>query len=109
MKKSDLVLKQTQRGFNITEFKDSNGVICSLQKSSSAMEDKIWFGANKLGVKEFTALTGWVNRDEFDDVNEITHHYVGNNRMHLTRKQVENLLPYLIHFVNTGEIDLNYK
>ena len=43
--------KKTERGFNYKEFKDSSGVVCSIQKSSSAMQDKIWIGANDIGLK----------------------------------------------------------
>jgi hypothetical protein len=92
---------KTKRGFDITEFTDSYGAKCSLQKSSSAMEDKIWFGANEIGLKHFKAYEGWT------DV-ELTHtmeeHYVANNRMHLTRKMVKDLLPYLIRFADTGDL-----
>lgn len=66
-------METTNRGFDITSFKDNNGEQCSLQKSSSAIQDKIW-----LGVHE--------------------------NRMHLTREQVSELLPYLTNFVNNGEL-----
>lgn len=67
-------METTNRGFDIAKFKDSYGVECSLQKSSSATQDKIWLG-------------------------------VAENRMHLTRKQVEELLPYLTNFVSKGELE----
>lgn len=91
----------TNRGFAIYEFKDANGVQCSLQKSSSAMEDKIWIGANEIGLKIFRAGQGWEN---VALENTIKSHYIANNRMHLTREQVIELLPILEKFALTGEI-----
>lgn len=49
------------------------GAECSIQASSIATEDAIWFG-------------------------------VVNNRMHLTRERVAELLPVLQHFVSTGDL-----
>lgn len=71
----------TQRGFAISEFGDLYGQICSLQKSSLADEDAIWLGVS-------TDLEG----------------KVVNNRMHLSREMVADLLPDLQRFVETGEI-----
>ena len=66
-------IARTERGFDITEFTDLYGSKCSLQKSSLASQDAVWFG-------------------------------VFAHRMHLTRKQVADLLPYLKRFVKTGEL-----
>lgn len=95
--------KKTDRGFSIVEFKDRTGAACSLQKSSLALVDAIWLGSNKIGLKEFKAGKGWIDREEFDK-GTIAHHYIANNRMHLTRKQVKKLLPLLQKFVDTGDI-----
>jgi hypothetical protein len=94
---------KTERGFDLYNFTDRNGVEFSLQKSSIATEDSIWLGADKIGVKEFTAFQGWKDRSEFDDTT-LEHHYVANNRMHLTQDQVKELLPILQRFAETGEI-----
>lgn len=91
----------TERGFGIYNFKDKYKVECSIQKSSAASEDCIWLGANDIGLKHFKAYEGW---KDVDLINTIEEHYVANNRMHLTRKQVEKLLPILEKFVKTGEI-----
>jgi hypothetical protein len=99
-------IKKTQRGFGIMNFKDQHGTECSIQKSSSAMQDCIWFGSNKIGLKEFVAYrqpSAWVDRDDVDE-HTMEHHFVANNRMHLTRKQVAKLLPILQKFVETGEL-----
>ncbi len=69
-------VKKTERGFNIASFKDRYGADCSLQQSSLATENCIWLGTNG------------------ED----------GDRMHLTQKMVEDLLPYLQHFVKTGEL-----
>ena len=66
----------TNRGFALAQFKDRNGQDCSLQKSSLAFEDAIWFGVDG----------------------------EGSNRMHLTSLQVAYLLPYLQHFAETGNL-----
>lgn len=76
--------KKTIRGFALIEFDDLYEQKCSLQKSSIATTDAIWFGVDNTGDK----LGG-------KDV---------NNRMHLNREQVKTLLPYLVRFVETGEL-----
>lgn len=70
----------TQRGFEIAKFKDQSGRECSIQKSSDATRDCIWLG--------------------YADTND---------RMHLTVKQVEKLLPLLQNFVNTGNLTSHDK
>lgn len=98
----------TSRGFDLINFTDRYGVSCSLQKSSLAFEDAIWFGtddpdprvlhgdAKRLGIKT-DATCGWVPYSIPEEVSIKT-------RMHLTREQVEELLPYLQRFVETGDI-----
>lgn len=99
---------KTERGFSLIEFKDRYGVACSIQKSSLATEDAIWFGcddanpqvlasdASSLGV-ETTATTGWVPYPISDKVLLTTS-------MHLTREQVCELLPVLNYFAITGSV-----
>lgn len=97
-------IKKTERGFGIVEFTDRYGVECSIQKSSLATEDAIWFGANEIGLRKHVPYSG----KGFKPVNTKctpTVEYVANNRMHLTRKQVKKLLPILKHFAKTGELD----
>lgn len=100
--------KKTLSGFDLKEFKDLYGKQCSLQKSSLAETDAIWFGidnaepqilasrAEALGIKT-DAEYGWIPYPIPRDVSLIT-------RMHLTREQVAALLPVLHKFVETGEI-----
>lgn len=71
-------VKTFHRGFSRYEFADLYGVASSLQKSSLATEDAIWLGVDEVDGKPA--------------------------RMHLTRKQVKDLLPILTKFVKTGEI-----
>ena len=91
----------TNRGYSILKFDDRNGEACSLQESSLADEAAIWLGASDLKIKRFPANgTGWHDVDlgalfPGQDV-------IGNERMHLTRKQVKALLPYLKHFAKHG-------
>jgi hypothetical protein len=102
----------TSRGFRINKFTDRYGKECSLQKSSSAMEDCVWLGINqpdpiilardalRLGRGDLVpggAAVGWVPWPLPNEVQVFT-------RMHLTQDQVRSLLPALQHFVDTGEL-----
>ena len=94
--------RKTQRGFGYYSFTDTYGAVCSLQKSSSAMEEKIWLGVDDADPKIMASKTpeggtGWVSYHIPEDVLLTT-------RMHLNRKQVKKLLPILRLFVKTGEI-----
>jgi hypothetical protein len=42
-----LVVKHNERGFEVLPFEDLSANQCSLQKSSLAFEDCVWFGANE--------------------------------------------------------------
>lgn len=92
----------TNRGFGNIEFKDRYGAECSIQKSSLATEDAIWFGVNNADPKIMASKikadgTGWVTYDIPKDVLLTT-------RMHLTQDQVKVLLPILKVFADTGEL-----
>lgn len=103
-------IRKTERGFGIVEFQDANGKNCSLQKSSSAMEDKIWLGvcdanplimvskAKQYGLTPPAEGVGWIPYPIPEDVLLTT-------RMHLNREQVRELLPYLIEFIQHGELN----
>jgi len=93
--------KHTSRGFAFIEFTDRYGVACSIQKSSIATEDCIWFGAKEIGLKHFKAFKGWT---DIDTSYRIAEHWSANTRMHLSRDQVRELLPILQHFADTGEL-----
>lgn len=73
-------ITRTARGFSLAKFVDRYGSQCSIQDSSLADEDAIWFGVDK----DFEGLKC--------------------TRMHLTREQVQDLLPLLQAFVETGSI-----
>lgn len=70
-----LKLEYTNNGFPKIIFKDRYNKPCAIQKSSLATEDAIWFGIDN-----------------------------GSDMMHLTTDQVEQLLPILQNFVETGEL-----
>jgi hypothetical protein len=93
---------KTDRGFKVIEFEDHYGAKCNIQKSSLASEDAIWFGVEDadpqiMCSKIIEGGTGWAKYPIPEDV-------MINTRMHLTREQVEKLLPILQKFVDTGEI-----
>lgn len=94
--------EKTNRGFDFTNFTDRNGVECSIQKSSLAFEDTIWFGVQKanpqiLASKLQPGLTGWVKYPIPEGVSFTT-------RMHLSREQVSAIIPVLQKFVDTGDL-----
>lgn len=70
---------KTDRNFDLIEFEDLYGENCSIQKSSLATQDAIWFGI------------------------DFTNSGI-NVRAHLTQDMVEKIIPILKNFVNTGEI-----
>lgn len=89
---------KTERGFDVITFTDFYDKECTIQKSSLATDDAIWLGAAEIGLRHFRPGQGWV------DVDLGSEHYVANNRMHLTREQVQDLLPFLQKFAETGEL-----
>lgn len=101
-------IEQTERGFNFAEFTDRYGCACSIQKSSLATEDAIWFGidnadpkimvsdAKRMGI-ETKQENGWC-------AYPIPKEVLLSTRMHLTREMVESLLPLLKTFVETGNL-----
>ena len=99
---SKLKKEHTSRGFSLYEFKERNGSLCSLQKSSIATENCIWFGPNE---SQITIGYPWKTYTE-QQIKEIFggKDIVSNSRMHLTQKQVQELLPILQRFAQTGEI-----
>lgn len=93
---------RTRRGFALCHFRDLYGAKCSLQKSSLADDEAIWFGVDDadpqiMASKVKEGGTGWVKYPIPEDVLLTT-------RMHLNREQVAELLPVLQKFVDTGEI-----
>ena len=92
----------TIRGFDLIEFTDLYDYKCSIQKSSLATDDAIWFGIDDPNPQIMASLTlqggvGWVKYDIPKDV-------LITSRMHLNREQVAELIPILQRFVKTGEI-----
>lgn len=92
----------TNRGFGIIQFKDRYNAECSIQKSSLAGEDAIWFGVNDADPKIMASQTeaggpGWVTYP-------IPKEVLLTTRMHLTQEQVKELLPILQVFAETGEL-----
>jgi hypothetical protein len=92
-----MIADKTQRGFSVLDFTDRYGVECSLQESSLATEDAIWFGVNESNTRHLVPGEGWVPF-KFPEGMEIH----SDTRMHLTQGQVKRLLPMLHHFERTG-------
>ena len=101
-------METTNRGFPIKKFKDQYGLGCSIQKSSLAFVDCIWLGIDdpkpvmfatpEEGYPQLDGCKVWVKYPLPEDVQIST-------RMHLTQEQVKELLPYLIKFTETGELE----
>lgn len=90
-------VKKTIRGFNYFKFKDVYNSKCSIQKSSLATDDCIWFGIDDPNPLELIPGLGW---KEYS----LPKNVMCTTRMHLNRKQVKRLIPILQKFVETGEI-----
>lgn len=99
-------ITKTGRGFDLITFTDRNGIEVSLQKSSLATEDAVWFGVYDDIVRECRKDTkeGWqdINLDTIKHSPE--NDILVENRMHLTQSMVKELLPYLKRFAETGEL-----
>lgn len=88
----------TPRGFSRIEFKDRYDIDCSIQISSAATYDAIWFGVNDDAAHPIVQVNGeWVKVELPEDA-------IIRSRMHLTRQQVASLLPTLLKFVVEGKI-----
>lgn len=88
---------KTNRGFSSIEFEDIYNSKCSIQKSSLATEEAIWFGIDDADPKILKPGSGWQSF-------EIPKEVLLTTRMHLTQKQVKKLLPILTKFGETGNI-----
>jgi hypothetical protein len=94
-------IKKTNRGFEYTKFVDLYGFKCSLQKSSLATEDAIWFGVDDTKPQILRKDgKGWQPIELPTDGEVLI-----SGRMHLSQEQVKQLLPYLKNFVDTGELE----
>ena len=87
---------KTSIGYGCYNFKDQCGVKCSMQKSS-LNDNAIWLGVDDPEPK-------MVSGDGSIRAHRLSQNIMLNTRMHLTVKQVEELLPILQKFVKTGEI-----
>ena len=96
-----IVTEKTNRGFSISSFKDSYGHMCSIQKSSSASEPKIWLGLDKIDASA-NVDSRIVNVDTRMVKVNLPESVVANARMHLNQEQVKKLLPILQKFADTG-------
>jgi hypothetical protein len=103
-----MIKSNTARGFRVIDFEDRYDQSCSIQKSSLAMEDAIWFGVNDADPKIMAVDAKRLGIPTAQNVGWIPFHIpeevLLSTRMHLTRDQVEEILPILQHFVDTGEL-----
>lgn len=91
-------LTPTARGFLRADFKDGNGVDCSIQESSAAEQPYLWLGCNNPNPMSFPGNgTGWHPYSLPDNVQCTT-------RMHLTQEQASALIPLLQRFIEQGDL-----
>lgn len=91
----EIDIEPTIRGFMRGDFKDGNGIECSIQESS-ACGPYLWLGCNDPNPMQFPGnSTGWYPYKLPDNVQCTT-------RMHLTQEQAAALIPLLKRFVKTG-------
>ena len=93
-----LIKEKNGRGFNRICFKDYYNTDCSLQESSLADIEAIWFGIDVAHPKQLIAGEGWKDYTGIPDNVHI------NTRMHLTRDQAKVLGEILIRFAETGKL-----
>ena len=94
--------KITKRKFKLVNFKDKNNVSGSIQMSSLATDECIWFGCDDVDPQYFIPYVNpsWRKLEKPQGSTE----WVFNSRMHLNRKQVAKLIPILQKFVKKGTI-----
>lgn len=95
VRSSDLLgaINHTSRGFEIVDFKDRNGVSCSLQASSLAEYEKpgtsaVWLGCDDADPKILLPGKGWTKVEWLPGT-------IANTRMHLSRELVAALITHL--------------
>lgn len=105
---------KTIRGFEVKHFKDTYGMDCSIQESSSAEEPKIWLGVHNAPVKimkkdiillrtcdiipeDGTNKYGWCTV-------ELPEEALVESRMHLNQEQAKWLVKELEHFIKHGTL-----
>lgn len=92
-------IEKNQRGFDFANFEDRYGEKCSIQKSSLAFEEAIWFGIKEpqLTIFEDEKCGKYIKTS-------MPKTFMVSSQMHLTQDMVKDLLPYLIKFAETGEL-----
>jgi hypothetical protein len=101
---------RTQRGFGKVEFQDGYGNRCSIQQSSSAMDNYLWIGcddaANTAVVMAVHAADVGVKTDERNGwvPYPIPKQVLIHDRMHLNRADVRKLVKRLNIWLKTGEL-----
>ena len=97
--KTMIKLEPNGRGFLSGSFVDSNGSVCSIQKSSKASGDFIWLGVSnpKILITEDEVIGKYVEVD-------MPSNWTAKSRMHLSMEQARDLLPMLQKFADSGRL-----
>lgn len=90
---------KTCRGFGWVDFKDSKGVQCSISVSSLACVEALWIGCCDPDPKVLTPDNGWQTLKIPDGQTLLV-----NDKMHLTKSQIKQLISRLQLWVDTGSL-----
>ena len=98
----EITAATTNRGFPYFLFKDRNETLCSIQKSSLAFEQAIWFGVEDPDPKSMIPY-GQPGAHPWTPYPLPDHVHI-KTRMHLTQEEVREILPILQYFAENGEL-----
>lgn len=102
------MIDKTERGFKIFKDEDIYGHRFSLQKSSLASRDAIWLGVDDPEPKIMESQAKKYGIQTTETTGEIPYpvpsEVLISTRMHLDRKKVAEIIPYLQYFVEHGDL-----
>lgn len=97
----EIEYKTGSGGVTLLSFKDSGGIDCNMQISTSGEMAKIWIGCAEADLKFLIPGAGWHRV-------KLPFEAQSNTRMHLSQSQVYDLLPALTFFAEHGVLPAEY-
>ena len=92
-------LTRTRRGFEIGEFQDVIGNPCSIQESSIATMDAIWFGRDVLDPPSRLMGAGRAEAELMFPKEQLYCEVNIRNRMHIGKKEARKIVFHMQRFV----------
>lgn len=106
--KFSVALKETNRGFLVGEFRDRDGISCSIQESSAA--GRLWLGMDNGELRRGPNYIPTESPEPLpDEIASPFYRPPHSARMHLTGEMAAALIPLLQRFVETGGLDEKEK